>query len=258
MNKLFSVIIVDDEYWARKNLSTLLSNYEQIKIVGMAATVKEARDLINQLKPDGLFLDIQLREGIGFDVLAGVQNPPLTVFVTAFDTFALRAFEVNALDYLLKPIDASRLSEAVKRLLSRWSSTEPIRQTSITTEFNLNDQILISADTGQYLILVNKIASITSAGNYTLVMTTQKDMVLKCRETLKNWLTRLPSPPFLQLDRSKIVNTSIVSALNTNGEQCVLHFEGTGETLNLGRVAKKNMTIFLSGRFTDISQSLPT
>jgi two-component system LytT family response regulator len=121
MKTSLSVIVVDDEYWAREKLSALLADYPQIKIVETAATIQEARDVIDRHQPDAVFLDIQLREGTGFDVLAGLRNRPQVVFVTAFDDFALRAFEVNALDYLLKPIDRSRLAEAVNRLLSRQS-----------------------------------------------------------------------------------------------------------------------------------------
>ena len=123
----------------------------QIRIVGMAATIQEALDVIARHDPDAVFLDIQLREGTGFDVLAGLQSRPQVVFVTAFDDFALRAFEVNALDYLLKPIDRSRLAEAVNRLLSGQSLILPEQQRELSSTLEMTDQLMLP--TGQRIFV---------------------------------------------------------------------------------------------------------
>src|SRR3970282_82854 len=109
-------IIVDDERLARKELMKLLEEHPMIEVVGEAVNAEEAYQMINELNPDLLFLDIQMPGKTGFQLLEMLDSVPLVVFTTAYDEFALKAFEVNALDYLLKPIQAERLAETVSKL----------------------------------------------------------------------------------------------------------------------------------------------
>jgi two-component system LytT family response regulator len=119
MKNIFKAVIVDDERLARKELSLLLSEYPNIEIVGEAASVSKAQDLIAKLNPDLIFLDIQMPGESGFDLINTISTSAQIIFVTAFDEYAIRAFEINALDYLLKPVNPSRLKEAISRLDSK-------------------------------------------------------------------------------------------------------------------------------------------
>ena len=109
-------LIVDDERLARKELTNLLSEYKHIEIIGEAANADEAIELIDQKKPDILFLDIQMPGKTGFELLEELDRAPRVIFTTAYDEYALKAFEFNALDYLLKPIHNDRLKECISKL----------------------------------------------------------------------------------------------------------------------------------------------
>ena len=113
--KPLQVVIADDEFLARENLRGLLAVHPEVRVAGEAGTVAEARRVLCELRPDAVFLDIQMPGGTGFDVLSGLGIPVKVVFVTAYDRFAIRAFRVNAIDYLLKPIDRKLLAGAVQR-----------------------------------------------------------------------------------------------------------------------------------------------
>ena len=117
-------IIVDDERLARKELNSLLEEYNDIEIVAEASNADEAADVIESLNPDVLFLDIQMPEKTGFDLLEMLTTVPKVIFTTAYDDFALKAFEINAFDYLLKPIDPKRLEETVKKLSDYFAKEE--------------------------------------------------------------------------------------------------------------------------------------
>src|SRR5688572_9592057 len=118
-------MIVDDEELARERLRTLLSKELDIELVGEAADGRSAVDLIEKLRPDLLFLDVQMPELTGFEVLRALENPPHVVFVTAHDKFALKAFDVHAVDYLLKPFDRQRFQTALQRAVARVRNAQP-------------------------------------------------------------------------------------------------------------------------------------
>ena len=110
-------IVIDDERLARKELITLLNQLETVEVVGEAVNVDDAKEKIDLLNPDVIFLDIQMPEKTGFELLEELDNVPHVIFTTAYDEYALKAFQVNALDYLLKPIEPKRLEEAINKLL---------------------------------------------------------------------------------------------------------------------------------------------
>ncbi len=226
-----SAIIVDDEFWARENLRELLAEHPQINVTGEASTVAEATRIIAEHKPDVLFLDIELGRGTGFDVLDTLPVLPHVVFVTAYEEFALHAFEVNALDYLLKPISRNRLADTVHRLAKQTQRQQP-RQ-PLAEE----DQIYICADRRHLLLPVRQIEFIVSERNYTLIMSTGNDNALKVRIPLHNWLKRLPFPPFIQLDRSTIINSARLADLSPHPRGGEVHFHESANVLPLGRSA---------------------
>ena len=132
-------LIIDDERLARKELTSLLEEYSEIEIVGEAANADEATELINSLNPDLLFLDILMPGKTGFELLESLDNVPQVIFTTAYDEFALKAFEVNALDYLLKPIQPERLKEGIAKLPEVKNEKEAVESTQLT----LNDQVFV-------------------------------------------------------------------------------------------------------------------
>lgn len=113
------IAIIDDERLARNELRRLLKAHPQLELVGEAAIIAEALQLIEQTQPDLILLDIQMPEGSGFDLLAALDNPPMVIFTTAYDQYAIRAFDANALDYLLKPIEPDRLAQALHKCQAR-------------------------------------------------------------------------------------------------------------------------------------------
>ena len=119
MSATLRVLIVDDARLARQELRTLLSALPWVQCVGEADDVPAAREAIATLAPDLVLLDVQMPSGSGFDVLDGLETVPAVVFVTAYDTYAVRAFQANALDYLVKPVEAPRLLEALQRARQR-------------------------------------------------------------------------------------------------------------------------------------------
>ena len=112
-----TAIIVDDERLARNELKKMLTDYPEVEVIGEAGNADEALKLIEELGPEILFLDIQMPAKTGFDLLAELDSVPTVIFTTAHDEYALKAFEVNALDYLLKPIDPKRLSDAIHKVM---------------------------------------------------------------------------------------------------------------------------------------------
>jgi len=113
-------LVIDDERLARKELINLLNQLETVEVVGEAVNVEDAKEKIDQLQPDVIFLDIQMPEKTGFDLLEELDQLPHVIFTTAYDEYALKAFQVNALDYLLKPIEPKRLEDAVLKLQGKW------------------------------------------------------------------------------------------------------------------------------------------
>lgn len=200
MKKVYKAIIVDDERLARNELKLLLSDYSEIRIVGEAANVQQAVEVINQTRPDVLFLDIQLRQETGFDLLDKINSKLKTIFVTAYDEYALRAFEVNALDYLLKPINTDYLKRAVKRL----SVTERAEDNKLR-KLEYDDRLFLNIDNSSKFLKISTIVSITAMGKYTEIITSggKKSFVSK---SIGEWEKRLPEKYFTRIHRSTIIN----------------------------------------------------
>src|SRR5680860_293864 len=154
-------LVVDDERLARKELINLLSHHENVEIIGEATNVDDAKEKINNLHPDVVFLDIQMPEKTGFDLLEELDHVPNVIFTTAYDEYAIKAFQVNALDYLLKPIEPERLMEALNRLQKKIAEDpkeEGNNPNSLTSnkKLTLNDQVFVKdGDRCWFVKLVN-------------------------------------------------------------------------------------------------------
>ena len=193
-------IIVDDENLAREDLKALLLDIDEIEVVGEAETVDEAKKLLNTLKPDLIFLDIQMPGKSGFDLLNEIETEANIIFITAYDEYAIRAFEINAKDYLLKPVDKKRLELAVERI-----NSNKVDSTTGVKNFEYNDHIFIQANNSHQFIKISNLIKITSAGNYSEIVTTSnfKGLVYK---SLKEWENKLPNKYFIRIHRNAIIN----------------------------------------------------
>jgi len=201
-------LIVDDERLARKELMKLLEEHPSIEIAGEAANADEAEKMIEELNPDLLFLDIQMPGKTGFQLLESLDSAPLVVFTTAYDEFALKAFEVNALDYLLKPITAERLSEAVHKILEK----ERIKAGRARDgKLGLEDQVFVKDGERCWFVSLANIRLFESDGNYIKVyFDTNRPMIHKSLNALDE---KLDERAFFRASRKHIVNLSWVEGI---------------------------------------------
>jgi two-component system, LytTR family, response regulator len=201
-------LIVDDERLARKELIKLLEEHPSIEIVGEAMNADEADKMIEELNPDLLFLDIQMPGRTGFQLLESLDTVPLVVFTTAYDEFALKAFEVNALDYLLKPIQPERLSEAVHKILEKERQREGRGRDS---KLGLNDQVFVKDGERCWFVGLSQIRMFESDGNYIKVyFDNNRPMIHKSLNALDE---KLDERAFFRASRKHIVNLSWVESI---------------------------------------------
>ncbi len=201
-------IIIDDERPARKELIFLLKDFPEVEVVGEADNIADAIKLINQIKPELVFLDIQLSGENGFDLLEKVCVDFNIVFVTAFDEFAIKAFEVNASDYLLKPVDPERLDKTLKRIQGT-----PAGSKSVPKKFSYEDSIYLKQNncTSRF-VEIRTIIAITSVGNHSKILTLSGNRYIILK-TLKQWEEELPDP-FIRVHRSTIVNVKHITKID--------------------------------------------
>jgi len=229
-------LIVDDEPPARRKVRLFLERDPEIEIVGEANSGERAVEAMRKLGPDVVFLDIQLGEMDGFDVLQSfdIGELPQIVFVTAFDEYALKAFEVAAVDYLLKPFDAERFAAAVDRVKQklRAGSTEALEAqvrkllSTVGRGSHGTRRLLVkSRDRGQ-LVEVADIAWIHAAGNYVELHVGGKEYLL--RETLEGMGRQLDGETFLRVHRSFIVNARFIDEIQpeSHGDHLILMKDG--------------------------------
>jgi two-component system, LytTR family, response regulator len=225
------VLLVDDERLARTQLRTQLSHFPEVQVVAEADCVPQALEAAGRHKPDAVFLDIQMPGQNAFDFLAQATGNFRVIFVTAYHEFALRAFEVNALDYLMKPVRFERLADAVARL----TSLDPAARGAALAPLEDSDYLFVSGGSGARFVKVRTIKYIQAAGSYTEVFTANgsKCMLL---QPLKNWEERLPPARFVRTHRSCVVNLDFVERLeNLGNETYQLFLRGLGSPLPVSR-----------------------
>lgn len=209
--KRFRVLIVDDEKFARSDLKELLSAYPNIEVVGEAKNIKTAVEAVTKLNPDVIFLDIQFPGETGFDLFEKTEVRAKVIFVTAYDEYAIRAFEVNACDYLLKPVNPDRLALTLNRLRDQ---NEP----AIPKEIKLtdNDTIYLQMNYKYYFVRVDSIIKISAADHYTEIVT-NKGLKGLTNKHLWEWGESLPKKSFVQIHRSTIINMHYVESIERGG-----------------------------------------
>lgn len=229
MSGSYRVVIVDDERLARSELRSLLVEHSELDIVGEADSVSAAAEVIALEKPDVVFLDIQLGGETGFDLLELIRPEPAIIFVTAYERHALRAFEVNALDYLLKPVTPERLVAAIDKLEIPRPDSAP------TGPLDYEDRLLLRLDDHLAFLRVDTIKCIAAAGDYSYVLTSDGKRRL-VHKSLKEWEHRLPENFFLRIHRSTIVNMEHVRRLEPwSNYSYLVYVEGLDEPLVMSR-----------------------
>jgi len=199
---VIKALIVDDEAPARREMRRLLAAHDSIDVVGDARDLATARGLLLRTRPDVVFLDIRLAKASGFDLLGDVDEETAVVFVTAYDEHAIRAFEANALDYLVKPVEPERLARTVERLEARAADGEPARAPAPFTP--LRWVFLEAGDTSEFVELAS-ITHVTAESGGSRVHT-EDGRSRPATKSLKRWEERLPPHDFLRVHRSAIVN----------------------------------------------------
>lgn len=238
-------LIVDDERLARQELSKLLSQYSNVDIIGEASNGDEAIAAINEKKPELVFLDIQMPGKSGFDLLEDLEHIPYVVFVTAYDEYAIKAFEVNALDYLLKPIETHRLEEAIRKVELRLNEDrlhESEEKEENTDLLSIDNQIFLKDGDKCWFVSLSDVRVFESEGNYVRVyFKDKKPLILK---SLNNLEKRLDPNIFFRTNRKFIVNLRWVENVET-------WFNG-GLQLELKDGTKVEVSRRQASRFKDI------
>jgi two-component system LytT family response regulator len=230
-----TAIVIDDERLARNELKKLLSDYPEVEVIGEAGNVDEAVKLIEELGPDLIFLDIQMPAKTGFDLLSELEVVPSVIFTTAHDEYALKAFEVNALDYLLKPIDPKRLSDAIQKVVLVEEREEIASENRGDSRSFLsdNDQVFVKDGEKCWFVKLSEIRLFESVGNYARVFFgTNKPLILKSLNSLEE---RLDPKTFFRANRKHIVNLRMIEKVEPffNGG-LLLEIKG-GEKIEVSR-----------------------
>lgn len=201
-------IIIDDERLARKELRNLLEEHSEIEIISESHNAEHAKKNIETLKPDLIFLDIQMPGKNGFELLEELSYLPQVIFTTAYDEYALKAFEVNAFDYLLKPIEKDRLRDSIEKLKERIKEDaeldEILANTPKSGRLGLDDQVFVKDGEKCWFVKLNKVSAFESEGNYVRVyFDNYKPLILK---SLNNLEQRLDEKTFFRANRKFIIN----------------------------------------------------
>jgi len=226
-------IIIDDERLARAELKKLLQDFPEIEVIDEAANAEEGIEKIDSLQPDLIFLDIQMPGKTGFDMLAQLERSPQVIFTTAYDEFALRAFEVNALDYLLKPIEPKRLADAILKLHSEQKEARPAGEFVNNSILGENDQVFVKDGERCWFVKLSDIRLFESVGNYAKVFFgPNKPLILKSLNALEE---RLDEKFFFRANRKHIVNLRMIEKIEPyfNGG-LLLEMKG-GEKIEVSR-----------------------
>jgi len=232
---MIRAIIIDDERLARNELKKLLMDFPEIEVIAEAANASEGVEKIDSLNPDLIFLDIQMPGKTGFDMLSELERAPNVIFTTAYDEYALKAFEVNALDYLLKPVEPKRLADALQKLQLE-EDKEPISDHTISVNRSIlgeHDQVFVKDGERCWFVKLSDIRLFESVGNYAKVyFGANKPLILKSLNALEE---RLDEKVFFRANRKHIVNLRLIEKIEPyfNGG-LLLEMKG-GEKIEVSR-----------------------
>ena len=256
MSTILRCLIVDDESDARKFLRKRLVPHPELEVIGEAVSLAEALDFCRTLRPDVVLLDINLppADGLKFPALLHVESRPAIVFVTAYEEYAIEAFELDAVDYLLKPYSPERIAATVNKLRLHFQgrrAREAVASPALTSH-TLDPQALSSImvqEQNQLLKLdLLKIALIKTVGDYTrLTLTTNQSYML--RQSLTRWEKLLPSESFFRVDRFRIINLACVEkVVRVSRNKMLVYLKGFNQPKELRRIASARLAQRLKAR----------
>jgi len=227
------VIIVDDEQLARDELTFLLKPYTDIEVIAGAENISKAQQLIEDLLPDIVFLDINMPEGDGFELLERLTYTPTVIFTTAYDQYAIKAFEVNAFDYLLKPIDEKRLQKAIEQLPRTDNKNTNIGTAGTSDKLNKDSKIFIKDREKSWFVRVGDIVMFESVGNYCKVYFAANTPMVK--RSLAVLDERLPDDTFIRANRQSIINMEFITEIETIEGGLILLSMANGKQVEMSR-----------------------
>lgn len=232
-------LIIDDEPLAIQIIKEYISELPEIEIIGECSNGFDGLKAINDLKPDMVFLDIQMPKLTGFEMLELVDDPPLIIFATAYEEYALKAFEKNAVDYLLKPFSKSRFDQAVKKLLKQFEEIK-------TTEINYNslleninsakerlDRIVVKESGKIMIVPVSEVYYLEAADDYVVISTVNKEYVKN--STMRFYDDKLPSDCFVRIHRSCIININFIKEIQAYNKETHSVIMKNGKSLKTSR-----------------------
>jgi two-component system LytT family response regulator len=234
---MIRALLIDDEAAARADLREKLARHPEVTVVGEAATMNSGRDLLQTAEYELVFLDVQLIGGSAFELVPYVRENAEIIFATGFDQYALRAFEINALDYLLKPIAPERLAESLNRLVPAPERTIPESGEEFTTgmQLQMSDVIYLRASTTAHFASLANVRIIAAKDNYSEVRLVDGTSAF-LRKTLKSWEDALPPEKFMRIHRTQIANlTRIVRFERDRDEHTLLYMEGIAQPVPVSR-----------------------
>lgn len=233
---MLRLALIDDEPLARQKLRQMLEEIPGVEIVGEAGNVREARQLLADTNPAVIFLDVRMPQNTGLDLMRSLVSPPLVVFVTAYSEYAVEAFEVAAVDYLLKPVSVRRLQVALQRVREVLGEAE-----EAPAPYAPDERICLRTPERTVIAELSEVLVLEADGDFTRFTLGGRESLMIC-QSLGNYERQLPNPPFLRLDRSLIIHLERVKALEispTRGAR--VYLEGTERSFLLGRTALRRL-----------------
>jgi two-component system LytT family response regulator len=235
---MLRVAVIDDERLARQGIRHLLAAHPRLQVVGEADSKESAQALIQQEKPDGIFLDVHMPGGTGFDLLRSLDAPPKAVMVTAHAEHAIQAFDIEAVDYLLKPVTPARFAQAVQRLQAACAQAPtPYPEPA----FSSQDHICLRTPQRTITVPVRDLLVLQAEGDFTRIYLKNSPPLMIC-VPLGQYKKLLPSPPFARLDRSLIINLQAPLQLRRKSrDEASLLIDKTNQEIPLGRTAQQRL-----------------
>ena len=235
------MLIVDDERLARQELRRLLGEHGDVEVAAEAHNADEAEDRLERFEPELLFLDIQMPGRSGLEMLEQFANPPQTILTTAFDRYAVRGFELNAVDYLLKPIAPERLAEALRRVRER------LKECGAEWEKAQNatalEQVFVRDGERCWLVRIEEIGLLRSEGNYTRVVFAGNHPLIP--RSMAQIEPRLDAKVFFRANRGEIINLRRVAAITPEGDGYCVALQD-GPTVSVSRRQAKALRDLLA------------
>lgn len=245
MNSNIRTLIIEDEEPARLLLRTFLSGIDDIDVIGECADGFTGLKAINDSKPDLVFLDIQMPKLTGFELLELLDEIPEVIFTTAYDQYALQAFELNAVDYLMKPFSKQRLRQAVDKVIERFRLKQSGRDSVLKLATHVHDKpqpidrIVVKTGSKIQVIPVDEIEQLEAQDDYVMIHAPEGRFMKK--DTISFYEQALPEDKFLRIHRSHIVNINQILRIEQYGKESYLLILKNGNQVNVSKSRIKDL-----------------